>query len=392
MEMNSHIRDTASQHSEDTPQVNKCMDLTQEVPNRSENAGKKRDHKRTELSKHAFYESHIDNAAQSTIIKEDYAMKVANVAKAADNASVHTDVFPANYQHPVEQTISAEEVFEMMAEKEISPTKFTSLINNHEQMKAGIVARGGGRVVKSCSTELTDKCLLQLGTFKSGNDVCVETSSISINSQYPDGMMQGSDAADEWNIGITRSKEQIGSELLSLENPKLEAENEQKSIELLAFTNDKCVNGSTCTKAPEISIQRFSVESNSEKLLGDEIEHRKSPSFDFGVSYDAKSEESDQTPLLYPEKTLTRSLSLDSRAKFSNLLEYEAVAVEEKTIRMEKNDYQVSKVPTLGLLKTGENDESSSEMDSKTSPKGSGRRQLKPSFFSIAPHQHQFIK
>ncbi|KAG5600913.1 hypothetical protein H5410_032283, partial [Solanum commersonii] len=143
MEMNSHIRDTASQHSEDTPQVNKCMDLTQEVPNRSENAGKKRDHKRTELSKHAFYESHIDNAAQSTIIKEDYAMK---------------------YQHPVEQTISAEEVFEMVAEKEISPTKFTSLINNHEQMKAGIVARGGGRVVKSCSTELTDKCILQLGT------------------------------------------------------------------------------------------------------------------------------------------------------------------------------------------------------------------------------------
>lgn len=173
MEMNSHIRDTASQHSEDTPQVNKCMDLTQEVPNRSKNAGKKRDHKRTELSKHAFYESHIDNAAQSTIIKEDYAMKVANVAKAADNASVHTDVFPAKYQHPVEQTISAEEVFEMVAEKEISPTKFTSLINNHEQMKAGIVARGGGRVVKSCSTELTDKCILQLGTFKSGNDVCV---------------------------------------------------------------------------------------------------------------------------------------------------------------------------------------------------------------------------
>uniref|UniRef100_M1BC88 Uncharacterized protein n=1 Tax=Solanum tuberosum TaxID=4113 RepID=M1BC88_SOLTU len=38
MEMNSHIRDTASQHSEDTPQVNKSMDLTQEVPNRSENA------------------------------------------------------------------------------------------------------------------------------------------------------------------------------------------------------------------------------------------------------------------------------------------------------------------------------------------------------------------
>lgn len=51
-------------------------------------------------------------------------------------------------------------------------------------------------------------------------------------------MMQGSDAADEWNIAITRSTEQIGSELLviedsdvrffqenkSLENPKLEAE------------------------------------------------------------------------------------------------------------------------------------------------------------------------
>ncbi|WMV34182.1 hypothetical protein MTR67_027567 [Solanum verrucosum] len=238
MEMNSHIRDTASQHSEDTLQVNKCMDLTQEVPNRSENAGKKRDHKRTELSKHAFYESHIDNAAQSTIIKEDYAMKVANVAKAADNASVHTDVFPAKYQHPVEQTISsAEEVFEMVAEKEISPTKFTSLINNHEQMKAD--------------------------------------------------------------------------------------------------TNKKFI-------------------------------------------------------IRLPRKVL--KLNNESRIWRKLILEYEAVAVEEKTIRMEKNDYQVSKVPTLGLLKTGENDESSSEMDSKTSPKGSGRRQLKPSFFSIAPHQHQFIK
>lgn len=31
MEMNSHIRDTASQHSEDAPQVNKIMDNRSET-------------------------------------------------------------------------------------------------------------------------------------------------------------------------------------------------------------------------------------------------------------------------------------------------------------------------------------------------------------------------
>ncbi|KAH0748903.1 hypothetical protein KY290_028135 [Solanum tuberosum] len=139
MEMNSHIRDTASQHSEDTPQV-------------------------------------------------------ANVAKAADNASVHT----------VEQT---------------GPTKFTSAVNNHEEMENGIVAR---RVEKSCSTELTDKCILQLGTFKSGNDMEL--------------MMQGS---DEWNVGITRSKEQIGSELLVIEDSDVQFFQENKSLENPKLEADK---------------------------------------------------------------------------------------------------------------------------------------------------------
>ncbi|MCD9642794.1 hypothetical protein HAX54_029807, partial [Datura stramonium] len=84
---------------------------------------------------------------------------------------------------------------------------------------------------------------------------------------------------------------------------------------------------------------------------GDKTELKKSPSFDFGFSYDARSAESDQTPLLYPEKTLTRSSSLGSRAKFSNLsamraeysrnlLKYETVTVEENTNRIERNDYQ----------------------------------------------------
>lgn len=106
----------------------------------------------------------------------------------------------------------------MVVEKGTGPTKFTTTTNNHEQMKTGIVAREGGRVEKSCSTELIDECTLQLGTFKSGNDVCVESSSFSLNSRYPDGMMHGSVAAEEWNGGITHLKEQIGCELLVIED------------------------------------------------------------------------------------------------------------------------------------------------------------------------------
>lgn len=111
----------------------------------------------------------IDDAAPSTIIKEDY---VRNVAKINDNARIRTLVIPTEYQSHVEQPMDTEEVIELVPENGIAHTKFTTAVNHEEELTAGIVEQEGARVEKSRSTELMDKCILQLVSFKPGNDVC----------------------------------------------------------------------------------------------------------------------------------------------------------------------------------------------------------------------------
>lgn len=70
------------------------------------------------------------------------------------------------------------------------------------------------------------------------------------------------------------------------------------------------------------------------------VELKKCPSFDFGVSFDKQTVESDQTPLLFQDKTARRSVSSCSNLRFETqyLAKYEALEVEEKTIRMERSN------------------------------------------------------
>lgn len=103
---------------------------------------------------------------------------------------------------------------------------------------------------------------------------------------------------------------------------------------------------------------------------GNQVQRGKSPSFDFGFQLDAKSEDSDQTPLLHHDKTAARSFSGFANVRFQNRiiqtdygrksLDFEPVAVEveveveEKTIRMERSDSDISRASFMNLLKKNE--------------------------------------
>ncbi|KAL2242668.1 UNVERIFIED_CONTAM: hypothetical protein Sindi_0384800 [Sesamum indicum] len=143
-----------------------------------------------------------------------------------------------------------------------------------------------------------------------------------------------------------------------------------------------------------------------------QAELRKSPSFDFGLPFDTRSEESDQTPLLYQDRTAKRSFSNGSALRFKNRsvqteflgksLQYEAVEVDEKTITMERSHSESSRTHPLNLpnkntkadteIKAKQENSTSDENNLKASaskedraivsPKENGKRKPRPSLFT----------
>ncbi|XP_019191322.1 PREDICTED: uncharacterized protein LOC109185828 isoform X2 [Ipomoea nil] len=182
------------------------------------------------------------------------------------------------------------------------------------------------------------------------------------------------------------------------------------------LSDEQCANG-IISPLPVIhsktveTTRRYSVDYTSEQPAGNQIETRRFPSFDFGIPFDARSSESDQTPLLRPDKPPTRRLSIDFQntalqATYArDSLDYDTMGVEEKTIRVERSDPDAG--PFLITLKKDENgsltDKTSNSLlaDMKegnmmfknippandqlalASPKsGNGKRKPLPSFFS----------
>nr|GMD61540.1 uncharacterized protein LOC109185828 isoform X1 [Ipomoea batatas] len=182
------------------------------------------------------------------------------------------------------------------------------------------------------------------------------------------------------------------------------------------LSDEQCANG-IISPLPVIrsktleATRRYSVDYSSEQPAGNQMETRRFPSFDFGIPFDARSSESDQTPLLRPDKPPTRRLSIDFQntalqATFArDSMDYDTMGVEEKTIRVERSDPDAG--PFLITLKKDENgnltDKTSNSLlaDMKegnmmfknippandqlalASPKGgNGKRKPLPSFFS----------
>ncbi|XP_073135855.1 uncharacterized protein [Henckelia pumila] len=127
------------------------------------------------------------------------------------------------------------------------------------------------------------------------------------------------------------------SEFASKSECKPKAEPDSKQMLAEQYSNKE-------TSTPQ-TIEKLSTESNPNHPIN-QLELRKSPSFDFGLPFDSRSEESDQTPLLYQDRTAPRRFS-----SYITPLHHEAVEVEEKTIRMERSTSDVSRSPFLNLSK-----------------------------------------
>ncbi|KAJ8547305.1 hypothetical protein K7X08_010891 [Anisodus acutangulus] len=396
----------------------KCMVHTPDtelISNESENAEKKCNAKETESFMQAVHEMQNDNAAPSI----ESQPKDTTDETASGDINVQPGILHYDDALPVEQHVNSEENFEMVPEIGVLPTKFIGSATNLEEESStenGLVEKEKEGVENSSRKEIMEECILQLGSSKQEN---------AIHIAYADGRMQGFESVEdqkECNIcefGVTEDSG-VFELNISKEIPKIEdftetenAQNVQPSLDALAFSNEICAfdqmvpsfHYNTPINAPE-SIGRLSIQTIPEKSSNG-IEFRKSPSFDFGVN--RISSESDQTPLLCPEKTPTRSLSVGSnsimRTEYKqSSLDYEVVAVKEKTIRMERSDSDISNVPLLGLSNKGENGDlkvtSETEQNhvavmkgedlqalqeketSLTSPKVSGKRKPRPSFFT----------
>ncbi|KAF8008141.1 hypothetical protein BT93_K1971 [Corymbia citriodora subsp. variegata] len=84
---------------------------------------------------------------------------------------------------------------------------------------------------------------------------------------------------------------------------------------------------------------------------------QKFPSFDFNLLNGSRSEESDQTPLLFPDRSILRSMSVKGRCDRAEQVE----CLEEKTVWMDRTDSEISKTPFLGLSKKEHDDDEKQE-------------------------------
>ncbi|TXG72140.1 hypothetical protein EZV62_000719 [Acer yangbiense] len=113
------------------------------------------------------------------------------------------------------------------------------------------------------------------------------------------------------------------------------------------------------------SVGRDSTESNPNNS-SIQAQMQKSPSFGLDLRIEARSEESDLTPLLYQDKTAIEDFSTQAYISLGNSIEHthngqdkdmldtQAMPVEEKVVRMERSDSEKSKNPFLGFLKEEE--------------------------------------
>ncbi|KAK9289160.1 hypothetical protein L1049_017634 [Liquidambar formosana] len=124
-------------------------------------------------------------------------------------------------------------------------------------------------------------------------------------------------------------------------------------------SNELCAKDETSAFA---SVGRLSTESNPENQ-NIPVQFRKCPSFNFDLLIETRTEESDQTPLLYQDRTAAGSVSSRVGARTRspvaeteyNLdpLQNQAMAVQEKG-KLERSDSERSRTPFLSLMKEQE--------------------------------------
>lgn len=243
----------------------------------------------------------------------------------------------------------------------------------------------------------------ELGNGDTNNTICVDQGQ-EIKSSDPiigAGLKENGDEVAEKQ---DENEATDGNVLENVESEASPTENDHETPEKCVLEPPSSIEIDTEeAKASPISKESESKENSDAKMLeteanqsynGAKVELRKSPSFDFGISFDTRSEDSDQTPLLYQDKTARRSLSMCSNLSFQctsiqkeyavKPLQFEAVPVEEKTILMERSN---SKAPPSQVMKNNQENGSNASPTrdgggAEISSKGNERRKTRSSLFT----------
>ncbi|OMO99637.1 hypothetical protein COLO4_13184 [Corchorus olitorius] len=202
---------------------------------------------------------------------------------------------------------------------------------------------------------------------------------VSINNQIePTKEQQKDSSGKEVHLVTDTAMVPTGTFLKHQEYKEEESEEKKIIEEIVEKDEDSVPIGNTTLRREKPAIanvdhyQQETVGRLSNESSPDNIsihaEMRKSPSFNLDLRIDARPEESDQTPLLYQDKT-TIDDSFSSQADHvtlgkvtvsnteykENSFQYEeAMQVEEKVVTLERSDSEKSKTPFLGFLKEEE--------------------------------------
>ncbi|PSS33828.1 Uro-adherence factor A like [Actinidia chinensis var. chinensis] len=210
-----------------------------------------------------------------------------------------------------------------------------------------------------------------------------------INASQPESVLVDTSSVDGNEI---YQFETVPTELTVTETEQTEKkediramEEKEENLKALGFdtegreTPEQSISQSYCADYINSLLTGLNQENVVSNTLGENPSSRKSPSFDFDLSLEARSEESDQTPLLHQNKTKTRSLST-----LDGSVQYQAVLVEEKTIEVERSDSDKQRVPFFNFLKEEEKKEDgvADEKREVVITKRREKRKPRPSLFS----------
>ncbi|KAA8527660.1 hypothetical protein F0562_035471 [Nyssa sinensis] len=441
----------------------KCLVLTEEtklIGSGSENENSKFDPNPIQFSEQAMNVLETDKVnahSDSILVGPDNGMESVagsshkpgiedsqiEVAKLAENGYQLAD--------SKKQSMGSEEVIEMASEIGTVPTELTFMEYKNDREEP---------TEKKMVDEIEEKAenSIRIGSDREVSDTTEQQSSQSHQIEHVTGLLSPSsdsplhsqerkqdtvvesETIESETVLITDMKEESCSEFFiakasdnckdSTEQTLISAVGLEKELPQLVKTtvaetdtsayqsDDQCAKDKTSAFASDgceaqESMGRLSTESNLEKPRT-HPELRKSPSFDFDLSLEVRYD-SDQTPLLHHDKTATRSIpSRDddkvgksiSKPRYDLVqLKYEALPVEEKTIKMERSDSEKSRTPFLSFLNKDEQTyvvvspekqdghvadkkevkeswNSPTEEVPLTTPKGSGKRKPRSSLFS----------
>ncbi|KAL3507787.1 hypothetical protein ACH5RR_033169 [Cinchona calisaya] len=422
---------------------------------RSENPEKEPDTDRPQFSEQIVNQL-IGNATSpmiedETCIKENGEENMAKMTSRSESENVYQTegikVIQTTAEQEKEQSSDTQVVVVMMPETYLASNGLTSIDKCDEGGKASDKLLGEETEKRSYDSSSARNSRHNAGTaeesvrsfqslegenylvpvsptlpFNGENGSSADSYTSSFNHQWSNGLC--SEAAEDWNKSTVNLKQYSTSDDFVSEVSTFNAQkastqtvdpcnaNHFQELEQNVQEN----SGKEADYKQHLiseSASRISIESNPDHPVT-QVKLRKSPSFEFGIPLDARSEESDQTPLLVRDKSLARTFSSGhANIRFQNTiiatdygrksLDYEPVLVEEKTIRMERSNSDVSRDSFMSLLrkdvkqsvelasekkeshvaeKKALESESSSEEHALTSVKTSGKRKPRSSLFS----------